>query len=358
MSVYSRGRQGPKPEPVFLHVYDLNPQNDMLYGLGLGAYHSGVVIGTEEWTYGGSPGEEGGGIFSHSPKNAGGAPFREAIFLGEVSITSAEFKAVIDRLKPDWQGRDYNLLTHNCNHFSDALVRVLLGRGIPGWVNRMSGIGSAFSCCIPRAVTGQAPVREGGGAAAAAGAARGGSSSGSGSATTSAARFHAFGGQGQSLSSGTASSSSAGGGASSAAGGAGGSGAGRGSSRIIGLASLGSSSASTKSGAGAAGASDSSDTAGRSTYAGSGQLLLDPSKKGASTTSAAAAVTGAAGSSRPGSSTSSSIVTAGAPGGASSASSRAVLAEAAMKRLQQSSAASAAAAGAASGGGADHPLLA
>ena len=28
------------PQPVFLNVYDLNPQNDMLFPMGLGAFHS------------------------------------------------------------------------------------------------------------------------------------------------------------------------------------------------------------------------------------------------------------------------------------------------------------------------------
>ena len=37
---------------VYLNVYDLAEQNDLLYQFGLGMYHSGVHIGREEYTFG------------------------------------------------------------------------------------------------------------------------------------------------------------------------------------------------------------------------------------------------------------------------------------------------------------------
>lgn len=38
-------------EPVLLNVYDLHPANDWVYPLGLGAYHSGIEVFGEEWTF-------------------------------------------------------------------------------------------------------------------------------------------------------------------------------------------------------------------------------------------------------------------------------------------------------------------
>jgi len=35
--------------------------------------------------------------------------------------------------------------TKNCNHFSDALCKTLVGTSIPAWVNRPAKIGSVFS---------------------------------------------------------------------------------------------------------------------------------------------------------------------------------------------------------------------
>lgn len=48
---------------VFVNVYDLDGNNDTLYPIGLGFYHSGLQINSEEYTFGG-----GSGIFCHEPK--------------------------------------------------------------------------------------------------------------------------------------------------------------------------------------------------------------------------------------------------------------------------------------------------
>lgn len=37
---------------VYLNVYDLHEQNEMLYPLGLGMFHSGVQVGRLEYTFG------------------------------------------------------------------------------------------------------------------------------------------------------------------------------------------------------------------------------------------------------------------------------------------------------------------
>lgn len=37
---------------VYLNVYDLHENNDMLYPIGLGLFHSGVQVGNVEYTFG------------------------------------------------------------------------------------------------------------------------------------------------------------------------------------------------------------------------------------------------------------------------------------------------------------------
>ena len=56
--------------PVLLHVYDLSPNNNMIYPFGFGAYHSGLEIRGVEYTFGTE------GAFTHEPKNAYGAVYR------------------------------------------------------------------------------------------------------------------------------------------------------------------------------------------------------------------------------------------------------------------------------------------
>merc|ERR1712060_603032 len=42
----------------------------------------------------------------------------------------------------DWPGSDYDLLRHNCCHFSDALCQALGVGPIPGWVTSLAGVGA------------------------------------------------------------------------------------------------------------------------------------------------------------------------------------------------------------------------
>lgn len=51
------------PSQVILNVYDLTPINDWGHPVGLGAFHSGLVVDDREYTFAG-----GGGIFNHDPR--------------------------------------------------------------------------------------------------------------------------------------------------------------------------------------------------------------------------------------------------------------------------------------------------
>lgn len=62
---------------ITLNLYDLSPANSYLFPIGLGIHHSGIEITGTEYTF-----ASGSGIFSHSPREANGAIFRESIELG------------------------------------------------------------------------------------------------------------------------------------------------------------------------------------------------------------------------------------------------------------------------------------
>jgi hypothetical protein len=113
-------------------------------------------------------------VFSTQPRDAAGAQFRESIELGVFMGLSKDVDRAIDDLKASFHGSSYNLLTKNCNHFSNALVFKLLNKPIPGYVNRMANFGGMIrfissipsfipfndhtSCLLPPSITGQAPV--------------------------------------------------------------------------------------------------------------------------------------------------------------------------------------------------------
>jgi len=159
---------------VTLNVYDLHEYNQHLYAMGLGMYHSGVEIGGVEYTF-----SSGSGVFNHAPRAAGGAKFREAVDLGTLASSSAVGTA-IEELRHEFKGSDYNILERNCNHFAEALVWRLLGKQLPGYVNRMAGFGAMFSCLMPQSMLKDAPVDGNGGRAAASFSSSSSSSSSSG----------------------------------------------------------------------------------------------------------------------------------------------------------------------------------
>lgn len=153
---------------VILNVYDLSTANDFLYSVGMGLHHSGVEILGREYSF-----ASGGGIFDSSPKEAPGAKFREAIELGAFDGGSSELQTAISDLRDEFGPDRYNLIRRNCNHFANALVWRLLGRTIPGHVNRLADFGTCCSCLLPKKLLEEAPVGPNAG-----GSGSGGSSSG------------------------------------------------------------------------------------------------------------------------------------------------------------------------------------
>eukprot|EP00455_Lapot_gusevi_P024280 TRINITY_DN2520_c0_g1_i3.p1 TRINITY_DN2520_c0_g1~~TRINITY_DN2520_c0_g1_i3.p1 ORF type:complete len:269 (+),score=50.80 TRINITY_DN2520_c0_g1_i3:87-809(+) len=137
---------------VYLNVYDLVPQKNeytMMVGLG-GAFHTGVEVLGREYTYGGHGIEGETGVFENEPRRAVGAVYRETLDLGEAEMSQHQLNEIIAQLKKQFIGPEYHLLNHNCNTFSDAFCRALLGRSLPGYITRLSRIGSCCSCFLPR----------------------------------------------------------------------------------------------------------------------------------------------------------------------------------------------------------------
>ena len=47
-------------------------------------------------------------------------------------------------------GTNYNLLTNNCNHFTNALCEKLTSKPAPAWLNRAASVGLALPCMVPK----------------------------------------------------------------------------------------------------------------------------------------------------------------------------------------------------------------
>ncbi len=49
-----------------------------------------------------------------------------------------------------YKANKYDMLRFNCNHFTDEFLILLLGRGLPPFVNRAAYLGSFAHCLVPR----------------------------------------------------------------------------------------------------------------------------------------------------------------------------------------------------------------
>ncbi len=115
----------------------------------LGAYHSGLVVSDWEYTFAGHPGTHTG-VVQQRPKVVNALPGQEVQFFQTIEIgisplTHAQIISKLDKLKERYPGNTYNLISRNCNHFANDFCREIMGgRGIPGWVNRLSCLGYPF----------------------------------------------------------------------------------------------------------------------------------------------------------------------------------------------------------------------
>lgn len=76
--------------------------------------------------------------------------FKTEILHGMTFATQAEIDSIIKSTSEDFPGTSYNLLTKNCNHFTQTLCERLTGRRGPAWLNRAAQIGVALPCVVPR----------------------------------------------------------------------------------------------------------------------------------------------------------------------------------------------------------------
>lgn len=142
-------------------VYDLispltrssqpSPFTSALWTLGTAILHSGLVVDDREYAYGGHNIPKKTGVYYTRPgQEPPGAKFRCEISQGYTNLSEEEVEDEIRMASAKFQGTGYNLLSQNCNHFTNYLSQRLTGKSVPAWVNRAAGIGIALPCVVPK----------------------------------------------------------------------------------------------------------------------------------------------------------------------------------------------------------------
>eukprot|EP00245_Coleochaete_scutata_P005090 TRINITY_DN18371_c0_g1_i1.p1 TRINITY_DN18371_c0_g1~~TRINITY_DN18371_c0_g1_i1.p1 ORF type:complete len:186 (-),score=5.86 TRINITY_DN18371_c0_g1_i1:933-1490(-) len=137
--------------PVYVNVYDLTPINNYLYWIGLGIYHSGLQVHGVEYAYGAHD-YSTSGVFEVEPCNTPGFTYRTTILLGSTNLNPRDFRRFMEVCAEDFTGDSYHLIVKNCNHFTNDVCMRLLGKGLPGWINRLARIGWLLNCLLPEAL--------------------------------------------------------------------------------------------------------------------------------------------------------------------------------------------------------------
>jgi len=125
--------------PVTMHVYYVGNSKrikgasvviqDILGGGGV--FHGAIEVYGREWSYGGR--DEGTGVFSVPPRCCDMHTYRESIYMGDCKKSEEEVFAILRPMVQQWQGRQYQLLKHNCVSFSREFCLQLGVGEIPPW---------------------------------------------------------------------------------------------------------------------------------------------------------------------------------------------------------------------------------
>jgi hypothetical protein len=100
-----------------------------------------------EWIYGIGGGDCG---ISRAHPRSCEFEFARAIELGSITFKRKDFYRLIERLAEEFPVSRYNIFTHNCNHFTRALVLQLTGKHLPGSLTRATEACGCLAWCIPK----------------------------------------------------------------------------------------------------------------------------------------------------------------------------------------------------------------
>eukprot|EP00640_Fibrocapsa_japonica_P004646 CAMPEP_0113951818 /NCGR_PEP_ID=MMETSP1339-20121228/88052_1 /TAXON_ID=94617 /ORGANISM="Fibrocapsa japonica" /LENGTH=140 /DNA_ID=CAMNT_0000960199 /DNA_START=28 /DNA_END=446 /DNA_ORIENTATION=+ /assembly_acc=CAM_ASM_000762 len=121
-------------EVVQLAIYDLSQGMARQLSAGIlgmqidGIWHTGLIVYGREYFF-------GGGIQSmpHESFVASHGGFRpiEIKSLGSTQIPRELFEEYLNEIRPRFSMHTYDLITNNCNNFTNEACQFLLGHGIP-----------------------------------------------------------------------------------------------------------------------------------------------------------------------------------------------------------------------------------
>lgn len=72
--------------------------------------------------------------------------------MGVTRLTMFELDKVVEELEAKFQCGMYNIFSWNCNHFSNEMLKMLVGREMPKEYFRLTNGLRYLCCCLPESV--------------------------------------------------------------------------------------------------------------------------------------------------------------------------------------------------------------
>ena len=128
---------------------------------GLGAYHTAIQVGKQEFTYGGNTLSNESGIYMNAPRKNSSFVFKYSLPVlntqdpeqSVLKMTEFEiFHCLLPRLATKFVANEYDMLLKNCNHFTNEFLTLITGGdfSLPAYLNRVAYLGSFFHCVVPK----------------------------------------------------------------------------------------------------------------------------------------------------------------------------------------------------------------
>ena len=137
---------------VFLTLYDLCACCNAIcaHWLGMGVYHSGILMRGIEYTFDNIATAHGSGVIAHEPyyndpERSISLPLRAKLLLGQSRLSAQAAHEKLLRLAPLWKACSYDIVEHNCHHWSCTAAKVLGVQPPPPWVFRSTELLRFFS---------------------------------------------------------------------------------------------------------------------------------------------------------------------------------------------------------------------
>jgi len=129
---------------IWLHVYDLGHLSGqlneyVLRGVNLGAFHCGVEVLGEEWSFQGFHDAWDDptltGMVRNDPRQHPEFIYRESINMGKTELEEKAIDMILDDLMEKWPANGYHIVTRNCVTFAEEFCNILMvPKPFPAWV--------------------------------------------------------------------------------------------------------------------------------------------------------------------------------------------------------------------------------